>query len=99
MTFEKSDQSLIIKSVKEITAANAREFKELVAREFSSGMRDIELDASTLKFIDSSGLGALLSLHKMVVPAAGQFRLNRPSPSTMQILTLTRLDRVLQIII
>jgi anti-sigma B factor antagonist len=49
-------------------------------------------------FLDSCGLGALISLHKTACTRNGAVRLLNPTPPVQQILELTRLHRVFEIV-
>jgi len=51
-----------------------------------------------MTFLDSSGLGTLISLHKTLRARNGTVRLLKPAPNVQQILELTRLHRVFEIV-
>lgn len=51
-----------------------------------------------VEYIDSSGLGALVGLHREVKPRSGSVELERPQPAVRSVIELTRLDRVFKII-
>ena len=79
-----------------LDASNARDFKTAVAPLITSGGR-IVFDLSNLKFVDSSGLGALLSSLRQVGTAGGQLKLcglNKPVRALME---LVRMHRVFEI--
>jgi len=48
--------------------------------------------------VDSSGLGALIALHKTMCARGGGIRILRPTPVVHQVMELTRLHRVFEII-
>ena len=56
------------------------------------------MDLSQTRFVDSSGLGMLIALHKTMVGRGGSVRILNPTPSVQQILELTRLHRVFEIV-
>ena len=58
----------------------------------------LEIDLSAITFLDSSGLGALIALHKSMRSQNGTLRLVNPAPSASQIIELTRLHRVFEIV-
>ena len=58
----------------------------------------LELDLSDAKFIDSSGLGALIALQKTMAMRHGVLRIVNPTSTVVQVLELTRLHRVLEIV-
>ncbi|MFN5833337.1 MAG: STAS domain-containing protein [Akkermansiaceae bacterium] len=98
MNIETNEETLRITGVTELSAASARALKEQVAARFIKEMRHIDFDASSLQFLDSSGLGALISMLKMTTLHGGNFRLLAPTPPVIQILELTRLHRVFEIV-
>lgn len=98
MTIETQQQTLLLSHVRELTAANARDCKERVSKLISTEICHIDFDGSSLQFVDSSGLGALLSMQKLASSYGGKFQLRSPSPQVMQILKLTQLQRVINIL-
>lgn len=98
MNIETIEKQLKVSGVSELSALNARELKAEVIKKFDNGIVDIDFDASELGFIDSSGLGALISLQKATSMRNGLLRIIRPSEQTQQILELTRLHRVFEIV-
>ncbi len=55
------------------------------------------VDMGNTQFIDSSGLGGLLSSLKIAMKVHGDIRIARPRPQALTLLRLTRLHRVFQI--
>jgi anti-sigma B factor antagonist len=55
------------------------------------------IDMQKTLFIDSSGLGGLLSSLKSVIKKQGDIRIARPTPQALTLLRLTRLHRVFEI--
>lgn len=99
MKLESHSDTLRISGMKEIGAANADEFRDQARAALKEGHKDIEIDLTETTFIDSSGLGAILALHKTARTRKGTVRLLHPQPPVQQILDLTRMDRVLEIVI
>lgn len=98
MKMEVQGDALRISSVTELGAANAKAFRHWVFEAFENGHRNIEIDLSQTAFIDSSGLGALIALHKKASSCHGKLLLLRPQPAVQQIIELTRLDRLFEVI-
>lgn len=74
----------------------AAEFREKINRLIIKGEKYFVLDLSKCTFIDSTGLGALVSVYKKCVELNGSFKLKSVnSPQVMKIFELTRLDKVL----
>ncbi len=62
-----------------------------------SGSSRIVVDLSGTDFIDSSGLGALVSGLKVARQAGGDLRIAAPTPQVVTVLELTNLNRVLRV--
>lgn len=84
--------------IRELDAANGRAFQEAVSKAWSGELNHIEIDLSETVFLDSCGLGALVWLRKLVAERYGRVRLLNPAPSIEQILELTRLYRLFDIV-
>ncbi|WP_347442044.1 STAS domain-containing protein [Rubritalea sp.] len=98
MNIEQTNQTLLISEVEEITASSAGGFKKEVKKRMTPTIANIDLDANSLNFIDSSGLGALISLQKLTKERGGQFRILSPTSSVVQLIELTHLHRILVIV-
>ncbi|PYJ60314.1 MAG: hypothetical protein DME24_09955 [Verrucomicrobia bacterium] len=90
--------TLNIEGVKELSAANANSFRDQVRGALAERSKNIDVDLSQTLFLDSCGLGALISLHKTACTRNGTVRLLNPTPPVEQILELTRLHRVFEIV-
>lgn len=77
-----------------LDAAAAASFKTEVGARLNLGDHHIVLDLQEVEFIDSTGLGAILSVLKKV-PADGSFVLAGCHPNIVELIRLTRLERVL----
>ena len=79
-----------------LDAHNARAFKSKIVECVENGEDRIALDMSQVEFIDSSGLGAIVSSLKAMGGGRSLsiFGLN---PPTMSMFKLTRMDRVLSL--
>lgn len=76
-----------------LDAAAAVEFREKVGSHME-GRQLVVMAMGNVEFVDSSGLGCLISLFKRL-PPGGAMRLAEASPAVEKLLKLTRLDRVL----
>ena len=72
------------------------ELKDLVGEDWAE--RPIGLGFSEASYIDSAAIGWLLSLHKKMDQAGGKLVLHSMSPSVQRVLTMMRLDSVLNIV-
>jgi anti-sigma B factor antagonist len=80
-----------------LDAHNSGELKSRILKSFEEGGRDIIVDLGDVQFIDSSGLGALLSGHKNAIQRSAGFALSGLQPRVKAMFELTRLQRVFEI--
>lgn len=78
---------------KRIDASKAPAFKNEMTRCIDTGQSQIVLDLSRVDFIDSSGLGALVSCLKRLGPR-GSLAVAGATGAVTRLFTLTRMDRV-----
>jgi anti-sigma B factor antagonist len=95
---ERRDGKLIL-GLKEdrLDAHNSGELKERIMKCFEEGGRAVIVDLHEVEFIDSSGLGALLSGHKNAIQRSTSFALAGLQPRVKSMFELTRLQRVFEI--
>ena len=98
MNTERKDTTLHLSNIRELTAGAAPDVKSQLRLHFVDGLINIDFDCSILEFVDSSGLGALISMQKLANERSGKLRLLTPSPSVIQLLELTRLHRIFEIV-
>ena len=80
-----------------IDAHNSGELKEAILHLIEQGETNIIVQLEQVKFIDSSGLGALLSGHKNATAKSGKLALVNMQHQVLSMFELTRLDRVFEI--
>ena len=76
-----------------IDAACAIQFKDAMREATAGGEGRVVLDLSAVEFIDSSGLGAIVAVMKMLAPER-KLDLAAPTPNVQRVLRLTRMDSV-----
>lgn len=79
-----------------LDAKLAVEFKETIAARIAQGHSLLVLDLSAVNFVDSSGLGAIVSSLKML-RGQGQLLLSGMSATVLSTFKLTRMDKVFRI--
>jgi len=94
----KDAQTVVVTGLLELVAANAAQVRDEIRAALPVSTLNLDLDLSVLTFLDSSGLGTLISLHKTLRSRNGTVRLLKPAPNVLQILELTRLHRVFEIV-
>jgi anti-sigma B factor antagonist len=76
-----------------LDAVIAASFKDALLERINQGQRHIVLDMAHVGFMDSSGLGAVVSILKHL-GTKGWLHLYGVTPGVMAVLKLTRMDRV-----
>jgi anti-sigma B factor antagonist len=76
-----------------LDAAVAPQLKAALLKVVTDGANKVVLDLHTVKMIDSSGLGALVSVLK-AMNGQGSITIRGASSSVMGLFKLTRMDRV-----
>jgi anti-sigma B factor antagonist len=82
--------------VDELDASNSGEFKRDIAPVLQSQTR-LVLDLSRLRFVDSSGLGAMLSCLRQLSAKGGDLKLSGMSKQVRGLFELVRMHRIFDI--
>ncbi|WP_158868430.1 STAS domain-containing protein [Leifsonia sp. AG29] len=80
-----------------INLVTAPEVRREVQRAVDEGHARIAMDLTAVEFIDSSGLGALISGLKTARMAGGDLRIAGAADQVTSVLRLTNLDRILRV--
>jgi len=94
---EKGDKTLISLKEERIDAHNSLELKDFLQKLLENGRTLLIVDLTPVRFIDSSGLGALLSGYKNANLRQGHLVLTGLQPRVHSMFELTRLHRVFEI--
>ncbi len=78
-------------------AHNSGDLKEQMLQLFDEGKYNLIIDLSAVRFVDSSGLGALVSGFKNASAREGSLKLCCLQPQVRSMFELTRLHRVFEI--
>ena len=98
MKIQTVGDTLRISEVQELDVASSNYFRNEARAALVNGQKNIEIDLSQTRALDSCGLGTLISLHKLTSDRHGLVRLLNPAPPVRQILALTRMHRIFQIV-
>ena len=98
MRTEINGEVLQISDLRELSATTAKLFRENALAVFKSSQRSIDVDLSKMIFIDSCGLGALLALQHVCHARKGRLRLKNPTRQVQQLLELTRIPQVMDVV-
>jgi len=78
-----------------LNMVSAGPVRQRIAALVEQGHARVAVDLSGVDFIDSSGLGALISGVKSTRQAGGDLRIARPTEQAQLVLSLTGMERVL----
>lgn len=89
--------SVLFIQAERIDAHNSGELKEYILDMIEQDEINIIVQLERVRFIDSSGLGALLSGYKNTAARSGKLALANLQPQVLSMFELTRLNRVFEI--
>jgi anti-sigma B factor antagonist len=90
-------QLKIVVRVRRLDAAAARDFKLECEAAWHAGLSEVEIDLGQVELVDSSGIGALLSVYKKLPAQAAGVKLRRVRPAVQSVIELLRLHRIFEI--
>lgn len=74
-------------------ATTEKSLKSLIAE----GAKKLILDLSELTYVDSSGVGVMVTLFGSMVKSGGQLRMAAPTEVVQKVITITQLHRIIPI--
>jgi len=81
----------------QLIVGNRQELKQRVLEQLEGGDRKFVIDFSNTGYIDSSGLGVLVSLSKKIREQGGELRLSSLNEDLRTLFELTKLDTLFRI--
>jgi len=98
-TFDpQSDSHLLIAINKaKFDASSVGEFKQQLESSWTPTITSVDIDFGKVEFIDSSGIGALLSVQKRLSTSSQPIRLLNAKPNVVSVIELLRLHRVFSV--
>ena len=94
---EKGATVLIEVKEERLDAHNSSELKTQMLTLFDDGKNNLVIDLQDVRFVDSSGLGSLVSGFKNASARSGNLKLCGLQPQVKSMFELTRLHRVFEI--
>ncbi len=94
---EKGNVVLVEVKEERLDAHNSGDFKSQMNALFEEGKKNLVVNLEAVRFIDSSGLGALVSGYKNASSREGNLKLCSLQPQVNSMFELTRLHRVFEI--
>lgn len=92
--YEDDMNSWIVKPAGEIDIYTSPDFKEEVIKKYKENKTNIIIDGSSLDYIDSTGLGALISIYKDIKKDENKIYLQNIKPNIRKLLDITDLDKI-----
>lgn len=99
MSFEVSQSGdvTLIEVEGQLIVGNRQELKQQVLEQLEDGDRKFVIDFAETGYIDSSGLGVLVSLSKKIREQGGELRLSSLNEDLRTLFELTKLDTLFRI--
>jgi anti-sigma B factor antagonist len=88
----KDDDPVVVDVGAQLISANRREFKGAVLEKLEQGARRFRLDFSRTRYVDSSGLGVLVSLSRQVRERGGELRIANLNDDLTLLFKRTKFD-------
>jgi len=88
---------VVVRAEGQLIVGNRHELKELVARRLADGERRFVIDFSGTGYIDSSGLGALVTMARQAREQGGELRIAGLNDDLRALFELTKLDTLFAI--
>ncbi len=93
----KKEEITILQISGNLDAESVAAFKKTAGKIVEEGCTHLILDCKALEFIDSMGLGAIISLLRKVRSQQGDIKIAALSPDVRSVFEITRLHRLFEI--
>ena len=93
----KQDDVTVVDVEGQLIVGNRQELKQKMLEELEGGARKFVIDFAETGYIDSSGLGVLVSLSKKIREQGGELRLSGLNEDLRTLFELTKLDTLFRI--
>ena len=95
----KRDHDMVVVSIGgQLVTGNRHELKEAVFKELETGGKRFRVDFSDTGYVDSSGLGVLVSVSKRIRDVGGSLQLSSLNEDLVTLFSLTKLDTLFEIV-
>lgn len=95
--FDKDKNQLVVNPEGDLDIYTSNKFKEEVLHSFESNQVDIFINGSKLEYVDSTGLGALISILKKVKESKSEIFISNLKPNIRKLFDITELDKLFTI--
>src|SRR5213594_344357 len=96
-SIKKQAEVVVVDVEGQLIVGNRQELKQKVLDELEKGEKKFLIDFAKTGYIDSSGLGVLVSLSKKILEQGGELRLANLNDDLKTLFELTKLDILFQI--
>lgn len=97
VSFNNDNNQIVILPEGDIDIYTSNKFKERVIHSYEKNKGDIYIDGTKLEYVDSTGLGALISILKKVKEADNQIIITNLKPNIRKLFDITELDKLFTI--
>jgi len=97
LAITKQGEVVVVEVEGQLIVGNRNEFKQKVLDELERGARKVLIDFARTGYIDSSGLGVLVTLSRRIREEGGELRLANLNDDLNTLFELTKLDTLFQI--
>lgn len=87
----------MVVKVARLDAGEARGFKQECDAVWSDAIKVVVIDLGGVQFIDSSGIGALLSVYKKLPAGTSSVKLTHVTATVQSVIELLRLHRIFEV--
>ncbi|HON14946.1 MAG TPA: STAS domain-containing protein [Spirochaetota bacterium] len=91
---KESEQLVVIKVIGDIEMMSIKTFKEMLFEVGQNSDKNIEIDLSEVDYIDSSGVGVLISMLKLQKKKGKELIIQKVSSKVLNVLKLSSLSDV-----
>lgn len=92
--YDEKEEKWVFKAQGDLDIYTSSQFKEEVLKHFNEKETDIIINGEELEYVDSTGLGALISLLKTVKEKEAKIYIEDVKPNIRKIFDITDLDKL-----
>ena len=97
-SIERVDDVVVLDIGEQLVVRGRQEFRDLILKELEKGHRKFMVDFARTGYIDSAGLGVLISVSKQIRAEGGELVLTNLNEDLRSLFHLTKLDTLFGII-
>lgn len=95
---EDLDDVVVVHVDGDVDVSQTLALRDTLAEALGDGSRKVLVDLAGVEFIDSAGIGLLVTAHRRAQGAQGALVVSGVTPTVARVLQLTRTDRVLTVL-